>query len=129
MAKQFNRLLGLFFLLLWLLGQSTDFTSSDGLLLGIFQASQFQNGLYGITGGVLLLQGMVGRERTAAYFALLTGLFYSTLGGTAWGSGSVFGWFEVNWPVTLLYWGIAVFALTVGLTWSLPSRRLSATSS
>lgn len=116
MAKQFNRLLGLFFLLLCLLGQGTDFTSTDGLLLGIFQTSPFQNGLYGMTGGVLLLQGMVGRERTAAHLALLTALLYGTLGLTAWGGETLFGWFEGNWPVTLLHGGIAVLALMVGLT-------------
>jgi hypothetical protein len=117
MARQYNKILGIIFILLGILGFVPGITSNN-LLLGIFMVDPPHNLVHLLSGLVLFFVGTRGTEAGARNVALLFGIIYGAL--TIYGlmSGGVIlgGLMMFNMPDNILHLVISVTALGVGLS-------------
>jgi hypothetical protein len=116
MAKQYDKILGLIFIAIGLLGFVPGLVVNSHLF-GIFMVSTVHNMVHLLSGLVLLAVGVRASEPAARKTALAFGVIYGlvTLWGFLFPNQQVLGMFHVNMADNILHLLIAVSAILVGL--------------
>jgi len=105
---------GVVLVLVGILGFIPGITTSDGLLLGLFEVDATHNSVHFLTGVLALIAGFVSAQMARWYF-MLFGVVYAVVAILGFfPSSSVLGLFGVNLADNLLHVAVALVALYLG---------------
>ncbi len=113
MIKSLSIVFGIVFVLVGVLGFVPGITTSDGLLLGIFQVSPLHNVIHLLSGAAALIAAS-SADYAKLYFRIF-GTVYALVAIVGWIQGTtVLGLISVNLADNILHTVLAVAILAVG---------------
>lgn len=116
MLKTSAKVFGYILLLVGILGFIPGVTTSDGLLLGLFQVNALHNVIHIVTGLIGVYAGMQADAKASRTFFQVFGIIYALIAilGFVYGDGDILGVVASNMADTWLHVVIAVYALYMG---------------